>query len=195
MGNRARTERFYSNPTHKQLIRVSCDRRLAGYQQNTERAALGPATFVLFGGLAASAYYINTPTALAEANSTVRLQGYYASLLCATCSKQGVMLPKALLQVAPGAETAATPPPVDVYLRPANLKGLPREVILYQYEVCPFCCKVKAFLDYHKVSTEVSDIQRCCVHLPLWVVCRRGSGTPIGAAKCLHGHCCGLIFT
>lgn len=56
------------------------------------------------------------------------------------------------------AETpAAEPvPPVekpDPYLLPtAGLKGLPKEVIVYQYEVCPFCCKVKAFLDYHKVS-------------------------------------------
>ena len=24
-------------------------------------------------------------------------------------------------------------------------------VVLYQYEVCPFCSKVRAFLDYHKV--------------------------------------------
>jgi glutaredoxin len=30
---------------------------------------------------------------------------------------------------------------------------LPRELVLYQYEVCPFCCKVKAFLDYHKVGS------------------------------------------
>ena len=29
---------------------------------------------------------------------------------------------------------------------------MPRDIILYQYEVCPFCCKLKAFLDYHKVS-------------------------------------------
>ena len=64
-----------------------------------------------------------------------------------------------LLQVVPAVEPAATPPPVDVYLRPAILKGLPREVILYQYEVCPFCCKVKAFLDYHQVGTEIYDIQ------------------------------------
>lgn len=77
----------------------------------------------------------------------------------ASCSMQSVMLLATLLQVVPAVEPAATPPPVDVYLRPAILKGLPREVVLYQYEVCPFCCKVKAFLDYHKVSAEASDIQ------------------------------------
>ena len=38
----------------------------------------------------------------------------------------------------------------SAYQLPAERRGLPKEVILYQYEVCPFCCKVKAFLDYHK---------------------------------------------
>ena len=56
------------------------------------------------------------------------------------------------MQVTPAVQTVATPP-VDVYVRPAHLKGLPRDVTLYQYEVCPFCCKVKAFLDYHKVCS------------------------------------------
>lgn len=38
-------------------------------------------------------------------------------------------------------------------MRPSGAKGvLPKELVLYQYEVCPFCCKVKAFLDYHKVG-------------------------------------------
>ncbi len=31
---------------------------------------------------------------------------------------------------------------------------MPKEVVLYQYEVCPFCNKVKAILDYHKVSAQ-----------------------------------------
>ncbi|KAK9816538.1 hypothetical protein WJX72_001704 [[Myrmecia] bisecta] len=52
---------------------------------------------------------------------------------------------------------------VNRYARPAELKGLPKEVILYQYEVCPFCCKVKAFLDYHKIpyrTVEVSPLTK-----------------------------------
>ena len=40
----------------------------------------------------------------------------------------------------------------DSYNQPTDLKGNPRDIIVYQYEVCPFCCKLKAFLDYHKVS-------------------------------------------
>ncbi|KAK9909946.1 hypothetical protein WJX75_009890 [Coccomyxa subellipsoidea] len=41
--------------------------------------------------------------------------------------------------------------------------SLPKEIILYQYEVCPFCCKVKAFLDYHKIpyrTVEVSPLTK-----------------------------------
>jgi hypothetical protein len=51
------------------------------------------------------------------------------------------------------------------YQRPAGARGvLPKEVIIYQYDVCPFCCKVKAFLDYHKVG-------HCLLFDPeLWVV-------------------------
>ena len=38
------------------------------------------------------------------------------------------------------------------YQRYTMQSGMPKEVILYQYEVCPFCNKVRAFLDYHKVK-------------------------------------------
>jgi hypothetical protein len=41
--------------------------------------------------------------------------------------------------------------PSDPYTLPSPTGQLPRSIKLYQYEVCPFCCKVKAFLDYHKV--------------------------------------------
>ncbi len=40
--------------------------------------------------------------------------------------------------------TSSAQPPEDEYARPAVLKGLPKSVVLYQYEVCPFCCKAKA---------------------------------------------------
>ena len=43
--------------------------------------------------------------------------------------------------------------PSDPYARPTELKGLPKEILMYQYEVCPYCNKVKAFLDFHKVCT------------------------------------------
>jgi hypothetical protein len=52
----------------------------------------------------------------------------------------------AVFQTTPALGSAKNP-----YSAPERLHGIPKEIILYQYEVCPFCCKVKAFLDYHKV--------------------------------------------
>lgn len=59
----------------------------------------------------------------------------------------------------------------SAYEIPAKRRGMPKEVIIYQYEVCPFCCKVKAFLDYHKVRAAIVLLSwralpvelRCCV--------------------------------
>jgi len=45
-----------------------------------------------------------------------------------------------------------------VYRRVRHKQGLPKEVILYQYEVCPFCNKVRAFLDYHKVPYRTVEV-------------------------------------
>lgn len=38
------------------------------------------------------------------------------------------------------------------------LGKLPDSITLYQYEVCPFCCKVKAFLDLHKLPYRVVEV-------------------------------------
>ncbi|KAF5739327.1 prostaglandin E synthase 2 [Tripterygium wilfordii] len=40
----------------------------------------------------------------------------------------------------------------------AEIKSLPKDVVLYQYEACPFCNKVKAFLDYHNVPYKVVEV-------------------------------------
>lgn len=58
------------------------------------------------------------------------------------------------------APAAASPPatPVDPYKLPTVTHGLPKSITVYQYEVCPFCCKVKAFLDYNKVPYRVVEV-------------------------------------
>ncbi|KAJ3697214.1 hypothetical protein LUZ61_000919 [Rhynchospora tenuis] len=40
-------------------------------------------------------------------------------------------------------------PPMDL---------LPKEVVLYQYQACPFCNKVRAFLDYHDIPYKVVEV-------------------------------------
>ncbi|XP_065847644.1 uncharacterized protein [Euphorbia lathyris] len=35
---------------------------------------------------------------------------------------------------------------------------LPKDVVLYQYEACPFCNKVKAFLDYNNIPYKVVEV-------------------------------------
>ncbi|XP_057975537.1 uncharacterized protein LOC131162932 [Malania oleifera] len=35
---------------------------------------------------------------------------------------------------------------------------LPKDVVLYQYEACPFCNKVKAFLDYYRIPYKIVEV-------------------------------------
>lgn len=41
---------------------------------------------------------------------------------------------------------------------PPRPELLPKEVVLYQYEACPFCNKVKAFLDYYDIPYKVVEV-------------------------------------
>ncbi|KAK8945977.1 hypothetical protein KSP40_PGU018503 [Platanthera guangdongensis] len=41
---------------------------------------------------------------------------------------------------------------------PPSWDLLPKDVVLYQYEACPFCNKVKAFLDYHDIPYKVVEV-------------------------------------
>lgn len=47
---------------------------------------------------------------------------------------------------------------LDRYIIPSEPQPLPKEIILYQYEVCPFCNKVRAFLDYHNLPYRVVEV-------------------------------------
>ncbi|KAH7523486.1 uncharacterized protein LOC107409466 [Ziziphus jujuba] len=43
-------------------------------------------------------------------------------------------------------------------IQAAKEKFQPKDVVLYQYEACPFCNKVKAFLDYYNVQYKVVEV-------------------------------------
>lgn len=47
----------------------------------------------------------------------------------------------------------------EVYAKePLRQELVPKEVVLYQYEACPFCNKVKAFLDYYDIPYKVVEV-------------------------------------
>ncbi|KAI4347266.1 hypothetical protein L6164_008090 [Bauhinia variegata] len=47
----------------------------------------------------------------------------------------------------------------EVYAKESALpEAVPKDVILYQYEACPFCNKVKAFLDYYDIPYKVVEV-------------------------------------
>ncbi|TDH68092.1 hypothetical protein CCR75_004361 [Bremia lactucae] len=89
---------------------------------------------------------------------------YYATYSRATASLvASPLFPRATLVAAAAVSTSAacafcSSSAVDSVVKP-NLRnnGLPT-VILYQYEPCPYCCKVKAVLDYFKIPYEVVEV-------------------------------------
>jgi len=42
--------------------------------------------------------------------------------------------------------------------RQRHSSSAPSSVKLYQYEICPFCCKVKAFLDWQKIAYQAVEV-------------------------------------
>lgn len=53
----------------------------------------------------------------------------------------------------------AISPTQDLQSQPASLNPLEGlRITLYQYKICPFCCKVKAVLDFYKVPYETLDV-------------------------------------
>ncbi|CAA0816655.1 Glutathione S-transferase family protein [Striga hermonthica] len=54
---------------------------------------------------------------------------------------------------------AATTLAEEVHAKePVQLKFRPKDVVLYQYEACPFCNKVKAFLDYYDIPYKIVEV-------------------------------------
>lgn len=41
-------------------------------------------------------------------------------------------------------------------MSPVDNTGL--KLVLFQYPTCPFCCKVRAFLDYYGLSYDVVEV-------------------------------------
>ncbi|GIL61952.1 hypothetical protein Vafri_16311 [Volvox africanus] len=80
--------------------------------------------------------------------------------------RAGIMLAAASLLgagvVATNTSAADAPTKIEVaadpYALPVEAHPLPSKIILYQYEVCPYCCKVRAFLDFYKLPYTVIEV-------------------------------------
>ncbi|PON79147.1 S-crystallin [Trema orientale] len=64
-------------------------------------------------------------------------------------SVAGVMVSVAAAATLSQEVYAKEPPPPEL---------VPKDVVLYQYEACPFCNKVKAFLDYYDIPYKVVEV-------------------------------------
>jgi microsomal prostaglandin-E synthase 2 len=56
------------------------------------------------------------------------------------------------------ADAVKTPAPIDVDSLPIPIPKDQMKIKLYQYDVCPFCNKVRAYLDYHKIPYTVVEV-------------------------------------
>eukprot|EP01025_Chloroclados_australasicus_P029892 TRINITY_DN2987_c1_g2_i1.p1 TRINITY_DN2987_c1_g2~~TRINITY_DN2987_c1_g2_i1.p1 ORF type:complete len:352 (-),score=18.27 TRINITY_DN2987_c1_g2_i1:404-1459(-) len=46
----------------------------------------------------------------------------------------------------------------NAYSAPTKLHGMPKSFTLYQYQICPFCNKVRAFMDYHNIPYKIVEV-------------------------------------
>lgn len=107
------------------------------------------------------------------------------------------------------AEKAEPPPPATDFVPPEKVvpKGDMR-LVLYQYDVCPFCNKVRAYLDFHAIpytvvevdpfgKTELQQFSKEYRKVPIAVVQGQqvnGSGSIISAARaCVYGETGGVV--
>ena len=59
------------------------------------------------------------------------------------------------------------------------------KLILFQYPTCPFCCKVRAFLDYYGISYDVVEVDPVLRQQTKWTTYRK---VPILLAKVDNGY-------
>ncbi|PPD98945.1 hypothetical protein GOBAR_DD04031 [Gossypium barbadense] len=86
-------------------------------------------------------------------NSNSRRHWFFP-LLNSFSKSSGQAVSLGLVGVVASVATAASvyakePPPAEI---------IPKDVVLYQYEACPFCNKVKAFLDYYDIPYKVVEV-------------------------------------
>lgn len=59
------------------------------------------------------------------------------------------------------------------------------KLVLYQYQTCPFCCKVRAFLDYYGISYDIVEVDPVLRQSIKWSEYKK---VPILLAKVENGY-------
>lgn len=72
---------------------------------------------------------------------------------------------------------------------PGDSSGL--KLTLYQYQTCPFCCKVRAFLDYYGISYDVVEVDPVLRQSIKWSMYKK---VPILVAKLENGYQVNIII-
>lgn len=100
---------------------------------------------------------LKTALAASAGTPTVVPASSAAAAFSSTSSVPAPAGPAALpvRQVVPAAVAAPTRP-LATSAKRSPLEGL--HITIYQYKICPFCCKVKAVLDYHNIPYETLDV-------------------------------------
>lgn len=74
-------------------------------------------------------------------------------------------------------------------MAPGDQSGL--KLVLYQYQTCPFCCKVRAFLDYYGISYDIVEVDPVLRQAVGWSEYKK---VPILVAEVEKGYQVKLIF-
>ncbi|KAK2993667.1 hypothetical protein RJ640_009482 [Escallonia rubra] len=74
------------------------------------------------------------------------------------CSSSGGSTKAAFVRLAISAVGAASFFQEAYAKEPSSPELVLKDVVLYQYEACPFCNKVKAFLDYYDIPYKVVEV-------------------------------------
>lgn len=87
-------------------------------------------------------------------NNSYTRQRWFSAVLSSFSKRSGQVLSLGLAGAVVSVATAAS-----VYAKePPAAELMPKDVVLYQYEACPFCNKVKAFLDYYDIPYKVVEV-------------------------------------
>lgn len=95
----------------------------------------------------------NKPTSrfLLYASSAATAVALTSSMTRTTCLAEFSTMASPQQTISPAATTTA------ITKRNISTSGAP-DIVLYQFEVCPFCNKVRAFLDYHGIPYRVVEV-------------------------------------